>query len=94
MPNSLLEAMVAGLPSVVFDIPAIQDILRFDQEALLAVKAFDYEHFFEKLALLSKDPDRRKIIGVRGKELVRRHFSVVQNMRAAMDCLKSLNGFL
>ena len=91
MPNSLLEAMVSGLPSVAFDIPAIEAIARFDREALFAVQGFNYQHFFEKIVLLRDDQHLRKSMGFRAKELVQRHFSLEQNMRSVSTYLQAMN---
>ena len=38
MPNSLLEAMISGVPSVTFDIPAIRGIVCHDPHAVLTVR--------------------------------------------------------
>jgi glycosyltransferase involved in cell wall biosynthesis len=84
MPNSLLEAMVSGLPAVAFDIPAVQDLVRYDHEALLMVTDFDYEQFFRKLVLLSHDSYLRKAMGDRGKQLVQQHFSLDRNMQSVV----------
>jgi glycosyltransferase involved in cell wall biosynthesis len=83
MPNSLLEAMVSGLPAVAFDIPAVQDIVHHDHEALLVVRDFNYEQFFRALLLLSHDSHLRDAVGARGKRLVQRHFSLDHNMKSA-----------
>jgi len=90
MPNSLLEAMISGLPSVTFDIPAVRDIVSYDQQAIISVDKFDYEAFFQKLLLLSNDEQLRKVTGARGKKLLKQHFSLVQNMRQAIDRLDAL----
>jgi glycosyltransferase involved in cell wall biosynthesis len=93
MPNSLLEAMITGLPSVVFDIPAIRDIIQHDREALFAVRNFDYEDFLECLVRLSNNKQLRESIGNRGRNLVREHFSLKKNMRSAIESLSQLNRY-
>ena len=90
MPNSLLEAMISGVPSVTFDIPAIRGIVCHDPHAVLTVQRFDYDRFFEKLLLLSRDEHLRKVTGARGKELAKQHFSLVRNMKVALDSLYAL----
>lgn len=90
MPNSLLEAMISGLPSVVFDIPAFEDIVRYDREALFAVRSFNYQHFFEKLVLLRDDQHLRKSMGFRAKELVRHHFSLEQDLKSVITNLEAM----
>jgi glycosyltransferase involved in cell wall biosynthesis len=90
MPNSLLEAMVSGLPAVAFDILAVRDIIRHNHEALLVVKAFDYELFLQGLVLLADDLHLRQAMGAHGKQLVEQHFSLAQNMRSVTMHLKEM----
>jgi glycosyltransferase involved in cell wall biosynthesis len=91
MPNSLLEAMVTGLPSVVFDIPAIRDIIQHDKEALLVARSLDFESFFSRLAMLSQDRQLRENIGRRGRNVVRDHFSLGRNMKVAIEQVGDLS---
>jgi glycosyltransferase involved in cell wall biosynthesis len=90
MPNSLLEAMLSGLPAVAFDIPAVRDIVRYDDQALLLVRDFNYEQFFQELVLLANDPHLRKAIGARGEHLVQQHFSIRENMKAVTTHLEAV----
>lgn len=90
MPNAVLEAMVSGLPVVAFDIPAIQEILAYDREALFAVKAFNFESFFKTLLQLSTDESLRKLTGIKGKSIARKRFSLMQNMKSTIGYLKAM----
>jgi teichuronic acid biosynthesis glycosyltransferase TuaC len=90
MPNSPLEAMIAGLPVVAFDIPAIREIAHYDHEALFAVSDFNYDRFFDRLILLANDQQLRKLMGTRGRKLVQQHFSLLQNMKSASTYLNSM----
>lgn len=91
MPNSLLEAMIAGLPAVVFDIPAIRDIMQHDKEALFVARRLDFESFFSGLALFSRDRQLREAIGKRGRNVARDHFALGKNMKVAMEHLSELS---
>jgi glycosyltransferase involved in cell wall biosynthesis len=91
MPNSLLEAMISGLPSVVFDIPAIDDILRHDKQALAVVSRLDFESFFSALTVFARDRQLRARIGKRGRMVVGDHFSLEKNMKIALEHVAELN---
>src|SRR5262249_21942910 len=90
MPNSLLEAMVSGLPAVTFDIAAIRDLARYDKAALFAVESFDYQRFLQTLLLLSNDQHLRRVTGIRGKQVVEDHFSLAANMKVAVKELSTI----
>jgi glycosyltransferase involved in cell wall biosynthesis len=90
MPNALLEAMISGLPSVTFDIPAFSDLLQYDSKAFAAVESFNYQKFFDGLMLLSEDHALRESMGNRGKKLIQESFSMSQNMRVALHSLMSM----
>jgi GalNAc-alpha-(1->4)-GalNAc-alpha-(1->3)-diNAcBac-PP-undecaprenol alpha-1,4-N-acetyl-D-galactosaminyltransferase len=89
MPNSLLEAMMAGLPAVAFGIPSIQDISRFG-DGLMQVPPFEFSAFGEGLQRLIADPSLRRQIGERGRALARRHFSIESNMQSAVARISRL----
>jgi glycosyltransferase involved in cell wall biosynthesis len=87
MPNSLLEAMLAGLPAVAFSIPAVQEITRFGK-GLLEVPPHDFRSFGEALLKLAADPALRGEVGERGRAIAREHFSGARNMRAVVDHIR------
>jgi glycosyltransferase involved in cell wall biosynthesis len=87
MPNSLLEAMMAGLPAVAVSIPAVQEITRFGH-GLVEVPANQFWSFGEALLKLAADPLLRREVGDCGRALVREHFSVQRNMRTVVDHIR------
>jgi glycosyltransferase involved in cell wall biosynthesis len=89
MPNSLLEAMLAGLPAVAFSIPPVREISRFG-EALVEVPAYDFAAFGDALLKLAADRARRREIGERAREIVRAHFSVDSAMRVVVSHIERL----
>jgi glycosyltransferase involved in cell wall biosynthesis len=89
LPNSLLEAMVGGLPAVAFSIPAVQEITRFGK-GLMEVPAHDFSGFGEAVLGLAADASLRREIGERGRALVREHFSAQRSMRAVVNHLRKL----
>jgi teichuronic acid biosynthesis glycosyltransferase TuaC len=89
MPNSLLEAMAAGLPSVAFAIPAISEITRFGK-GLLTIAPYDFSRFGAALIELANNADLRQEIGTAARNIVRKHFSLEHNMRAVFEHIKRL----
>jgi glycosyltransferase involved in cell wall biosynthesis len=84
MPNSLLEAMLAGLPAVALSIPAVREIARFGQ-GLVEAPAHESWSFGQGLLKLAADPLLRREVGERGRAIVREHFSLHRNMRTVVD---------
>ncbi|MCI0407877.1 MAG: glycosyltransferase family 4 protein, partial [Acidobacteria bacterium] len=89
MPNSLLEAMLAGLPAVAFAIPAVQEITQFGK-GLVEVPPHDFRNFGEALLSLAANSSRRREIGEQGRAIVREHFALPENMRTVVDHIQRL----
>jgi glycosyltransferase involved in cell wall biosynthesis len=87
MPNSLLEAMLGGLPAVAFSIPAVQEITRFGK-GLLEVPTHDFRRFSEALLKLAELPSLRRELGEQGRAIAQQHFSAEGNMRAVVDHIR------
>jgi len=89
MPNSLLEAMLAGIPAVAFSIPPVGEIGRFGG-GLLQVPPYDFAKFGEALLALVKDPMLRRDIGERGRVVASEHFSLRKNTQLVVEHIASL----
>jgi teichuronic acid biosynthesis glycosyltransferase TuaC len=83
MPNSLLEAMVTGLPSISFAIPPALEI-DAGKGALVLVPAFDTKKFSDALLRLSASPKDRHQFGRKGRTQVLDRFMVRNNMAVAV----------
>lgn len=71
-PNSLLEAMAAGLPAVAFDGPsAVRQVLRHGVDGLL-VPQNDVLAFAEALGVVMADTEKRRRMGEAAREVVTR----------------------
>jgi teichuronic acid biosynthesis glycosyltransferase TuaC len=88
MPNSLLEAMAMGVPSIAFAIPAVKE-LEGNTGGLLTVPPFDTNLFAHEILRLAGDPDRRAQIGSKGKSRVLDGFLVRKNMTIAIEKLST-----
>ncbi len=83
MPNSLLEAMAMGLPTVAFAIPPVLEI-EGGTGGLVTVAPFDSLQLSEAILRLAGSPDARARIGARGRQLVTERFMVRKNMAEAV----------
>jgi len=86
MPNSLLEAMAAGVPSVAFSIPAVLE-LEAQTGALLLVPPFDVASFADAILRLAASPEERLHLAARGKTRVADGFVVEKNMTKAVQLI-------
>lgn len=89
MPNSLLEAMLGGLPAVAFSIPAVQEITQFGM-ALLTAPPHDFCSFARAILTLADNPYLRQQIGQSGRMVVRERFSLDANMREVVDRIQRI----
>jgi teichuronic acid biosynthesis glycosyltransferase TuaC len=86
MPNSLLEAMAMGTPSIAFAIPAIVE-LEAGTGGLVLVPPLDCQRFGDAILRLAASTDERRRIAKRGKMRVMQRFMVCANMREAVHRL-------
>jgi glycosyltransferase involved in cell wall biosynthesis len=89
MPNSLLEAMVMGVPSIAFAIPPVLEI-EAGTGAVVLVPQLDSNLFAEALLSLVASPSERFQVGKRGKHRVIERFTARTNMAEAVGHLTQL----
>jgi glycosyltransferase involved in cell wall biosynthesis len=82
MPNSLLEAMAMGVPSIAFAIPSILEI-DAGTEGIVTVPFMDTSRFAEAILRLASSPEKRAQVGAKGKAQVMQRFMVRKNMAIA-----------
>ena len=88
MPNSLLEAMAAGVPALAYAIPPVLEIN--DGGALLAVPPLDVSALARALGELASSAELRRRIGERGKARVLGAYQTRASMAAAASRLNAL----
>jgi glycosyltransferase involved in cell wall biosynthesis len=86
MPNSLLEAMAMGVPSVASSIPPILDI-DHTGAGLVTVPPRDAASLLSELVRLADSPSERLRVGQHGKAAISPRFDVNQNMARALQVL-------
>jgi glycosyltransferase involved in cell wall biosynthesis len=87
MPNSLLEAMTMGVPSVASSIPPILEIDNTGA-GLVTVPPRDAPGLLREMMRLVNSPAERLRIGQSGRALVARRFDVYENMARALGILE------
>ncbi len=70
-PNSILEAMVAGLPVIASDVGGIPNII-MDNETGLLIKPRDTKMIAEKIIYLLNNPSERNRLSTNAKNVMRR----------------------
>jgi glycosyltransferase involved in cell wall biosynthesis len=86
-PNSVLEAMAAGLPAVVSDIAAHREIIRHGETGFLADRPEAMARFVDTLA---RDPGLRSRVGASARKHVFEHFSAEASAKGYLDLYRSL----
>jgi len=83
MPNSLLEAMVMGVPAVAFGIPPVLEI-DDGQDRIALAPPFDSCALAREILRLAVSPEERAEMAERGRKEVMRRFMARENMLLAV----------
>ncbi len=75
VPGVLIEAGLAGLPSIAYDVGGVTEVVKQDDTGI-AVKVGDYAGFVDALEGLCDRPDRRAQIGEQARALCRSRFDI------------------
>jgi glycosyltransferase involved in cell wall biosynthesis len=89
MPNSLLEAMVMGVPAVAFAIPPVIDIAG-EEDALVLIPPFQTVHFAEALVTLATSPSQQSHLRRLGPKRVNEEFLTQKNMKKMLNHFESI----
>jgi glycosyltransferase involved in cell wall biosynthesis len=84
MSNSLMEAMAAGKPAVVSDIPPNRELVIQGETGFLA-PVRDRVAYMQFLRLLIDDPELRRRHGAAGRHRMEQEFSVSQMVRRYVE---------
>ena len=86
---ALIEAMALGIPCIVMDTPAMQEVVK-DGETGFVVPDGDIEALGEKIVLLLTDETTRKRMGNAAKERVDQHFNLTVLVKKLASWIESL----
>jgi teichuronic acid biosynthesis glycosyltransferase TuaC len=89
MPNSLLEAMIVGVPAVAFAIPPVVDIAGA-AGALVLIPPFHTACFAEALVTLASSPSQQSQLRRLGQERVKEEFHTQKNMEKMLSYLGTI----
>lgn len=89
LPKSLLEAAAMGLPIVASDVPGCREIARQNENAIL-VPVRDSAGLAEAIERLARNPDLRRRMGRRGRELVESGFTEATVVAQTIDLYRAM----
>ncbi len=89
LPRTLIEAAACGRAIVTTDVPGCREVVRHGENGLL-VPVRDGAALAEALAALLADPERRRSMAARGREIALAEFSVERFVAESLDCYRSV----
>jgi len=89
IPRALLEAMAMELPVVATRVVGTEETVR-DQETGFLVPYGDAAAFTERVAQLANDPELRRRLGARGREVVKSDFDEHQVVSSLANIYRQL----
>jgi len=88
--NAVLEAMAAGLPSVVVDAPGVTECHEDGRTGFVVSRTV--EELAMRLAFLLRDPDLRERMGIAASKYVESRYSIRANREKYLDLYRQLAG--
>ena len=90
LPNFLVEAQMAGLPVVAYDVGGVAETFQPDRSGYLVEHA-DEDQFVERLQSLIESPDLRLQMSQAGSDYAQAHFAPAAQLQAYIELLNKLN---
>jgi glycosyltransferase involved in cell wall biosynthesis len=89
MPGVLIEAGMAGLPSVAFDVGGVKEVLNHESTGLM-LPSGDFEGFVDALSGLCNRPERRAELGEQARAWCRSRFNIDSVARQYQELFERL----
>ncbi|MCH7478106.1 MAG: glycosyltransferase family 4 protein [SAR324 cluster bacterium] len=89
MPAVLIEAGMAGLPTVVYGVGAVGEVVQ-DCETGFVVENGDSKQFRKKIVKLIESPDLRRIMGEHARDLCQQRFEIAKIAKQYQDVFVDL----
>jgi glycosyltransferase involved in cell wall biosynthesis len=90
MPNVVLEAMAAGVPSLVTDGSGIRDLMGTVEQTMLPIRFGDADAFDEAMTLLTKEVPGLRAVGAAARRRAEEVFSLESVARRYRDLYEEL----
>lgn len=87
----LIEAAACGRPIITTDIPGCREIVRHEENGLLVPVKNPLE-LAEAIRRLIDNPDQRKAMGYKGRELVEERFSEERVAKETLNLYRAMLG--
>lgn len=89
LPKSLLEAAACGLPIIATDVPGCREVVRDGYNGLL-VPVRDAAALSAALSRLIAEPNTRRLMGARGRQLAKQEFAQERIISQTIDVYREL----
>lgn len=86
---AIMEASMAGLPTVAFDLGGMPEIARRGENGIL-IEPYDKEAFASSLAKLIDDPELRREMGEKAKTIASNEFRLHEQVPKLIDIYQSM----
>ena len=81
-----IEAMACGLPSILYDVPGLRDLIESDDNGYLICES--HKVLAEKILTLAKNPSLRDSKGKHAQQFVEKNFSVANGVNGILKLYK------
>lgn len=86
--NAALEAMACGLPSILYNVPGLKDLISDNDNGFL-VEA-NYKILAQKIIEYIKNPDLQNIKGESARKFANKYFSIQRNVKKLIELYEKI----
>lgn len=85
--NAALEAMACGLPSILYDVPGLKDLIRDNDNGFLISES--HAILADKILYLYENPELRNAMGNNAKHFAEQNFSMQKGVKGILELYRS-----